>query len=72
MTKTIIVILMLLLLSGCATPPQWLANHFDSQDPCQRYPHPSWCGASSGRTVIYSTPNNQPLGARIGYTKQKN
>lgn len=23
------------LLSGCATPPAWLANHYDRKDPCQ-------------------------------------
>lgn len=24
-----------LLLTGCATPPAFLANHYDSRDPCQ-------------------------------------
>ena len=62
-----------ILLSACATPPQWLANHFDSLDPCQvkhyKDPQPKFCGASSGRTTIYSTPNAQPLGNPIGYTQ---
>jgi starvation-inducible outer membrane lipoprotein len=59
-----------LTLSACATPPQWLANHYNRQDPCQNYHNradyqmPNWCGASSGRTLIY---NNQ--GQRQGYIR---
>ena len=61
-----------LCLTGCATPPRWLASHFDSMDPCQNVNSmPSWCGAGAGRTVIYSTPHQQPLGAQIGYTKNR-
>lgn len=26
---------LVLLLSGCATPPAFLANYYDSRDPCQ-------------------------------------
>lgn len=66
---------LVVVLSGCATPPQWLANHFDSLDPCQtkhwQDPQPRFCGASSGRTTVYSTPQGQPLGAPIGYTKTR-
>lgn len=53
--------------TGCATPPQWLANHYNSQDPCQRQNYvdkqPTWCGASQGRTLIYKAQG----GAAIGY-----
>lgn len=32
---------------------------------------PSFCGAGSrGRTTIYATPNNNPIGAPVGYTKK--
>jgi starvation-inducible outer membrane lipoprotein len=59
-----------LLLSGCATPPQWLANHFDQQDPCQTraelgrplgYTAPGWCGGSGKRQVYYDM-QNRPVG----------
>lgn len=59
-----------LTLSACATPPQWLANHYNASDPCQNYRQranwqpPNWCGASAGRTYIYN--NN---GVRQGYIK---
>lgn len=64
--------MLIALLCGCATPPRWLAAHYNSQDPCQNAKTmPNWCGAgSSGRTTIYSTPNQVPLGAPIGYTKK--
>lgn len=71
----ILVIIISMALTGCATPPTWLAAHFDSLDRCQikhwQDPQPSYCGASSGRTVIYSTPQGQSLGAPIGYTKKQ-
>jgi uncharacterized protein YceK len=54
----VIVLIILAMLSGCAT-------YFDSQDPCQQQPYPSWCGASDNRTVIYNT-RNEP----VGYTKR--
>jgi len=70
-----ILVVIALSLTGCATPPRWLASHFDSLDPCQikdwRDPQPKFCGASAGRTTIYSTPQGQPLGAPIGYTKSR-
>ena len=59
-----------LTLSACATPPQWLANHYNANDPCQNYRQranwnpPEWCGASSGRTYIYNTQ-----GRVTGYVK---
>lgn len=63
-------ILICLALTGCATPPLWLANHYNSLDPCQRDPMLSWCGSASGRQTIYSTPQGQPLGAPIGYVQK--
>ena len=73
----ILVFLVAVTLTGCAgTPPKFLADFYDSQDPCQLQNirgttldekvanMPSWCGASSGRKYIY---NNQ--GRQVGYTK---
>lgn len=64
-------------LGGCGTygEPLFLARMYDRADPCQRQNnggnYPSFCGAgSSGRTVIYATPTNNPLGAPVGYTKK--
>lgn len=67
-----VALLISLTLMGCATAPRWLAAHYNSQDPCQNAKTmPDWCGAgSSGRTTIYSTPNQQPIGAPIGYIKK--
>jgi len=31
----LIILAVTVILTGCATPPQWLANHFDRQDSCQ-------------------------------------
>jgi hypothetical protein len=63
-------------LGGCGTygEPLLLARFYDSQDPCQLQNnggnYPSFCGAGGrGRTVIYATPTNAPIGAPIGYTK---
>lgn len=68
--KPVLSAMLVILLTGCATPPQWLANYYDRQDPCQLQNNggrlPSWCGAGSGtRTYIY---DNQ--GRQIGYTKK--
>lgn len=55
--KTLILALAVLL-TGCATPPQWLANMYDSNDPCQRVElieqgkYPSWCGGGSGKRYV--------------------
>lgn len=58
---------LILLLGGCATPPVWLAEYYNSQDPCLRSINemPSWCGAGSGsKQTIYDSNNR-----RIGYVK---
>ena len=56
------------ILSGCATPPQWLANMYDSNDACQNYynkpnyQYPEWCGANKGnRYVTRDYYTNRPL-----------
>jgi len=64
----ILILLVAVGLSGCATPFQMYAHYLNTQDPCQRQNnggvYPEWCGAGGGKTYIY---NNQ--GARVGYTK---
>lgn len=59
---------LVVVLQGCATPPQWLANMYDSNDPCQNYykvpnyQYPSFCGA--GQRPAYITRDyytNRPL-----------
>jgi hypothetical protein len=52
----IIILLVAVALTGCASPPQWLADHYNSQDLCQsrNWPmgrEPSYCGAGT-----YSRP----------------
>jgi len=67
-----VALLISLTLVGCATPPRWLAAHYNSQDPCQNAKTmPNWCGAGgSGRAVIYTTPHQAPLGYESGYVKK--
>jgi hypothetical protein len=50
-----------LLLGGCATPPVWLAEYYNSQDPCLRSMNemPSWCG--SGTTTVKTYDTNRKL-----------
>lgn len=62
--KTILVLLTLVL-TGCATPPRFLAEMYDNNDPCQsrgqpNYQYPSYCGAASGKSYVtrdYRTGN---------------
>lgn len=74
--KTIATLAVAVILSGCGTygEPLLLARIYDRNDPCQSQNYnikpPSFCGASSGRTVIYSTPRGEPIGAAIGYIKK--
>jgi starvation-inducible outer membrane lipoprotein len=55
--KNLIVILSVVL-TGCASPPTWLANYYNSQDKCQNYyqvpnyQYPNYCGASKGTVYI--------------------
>lgn len=69
------ILVLSLALTGCATAPSFLARAYNNADPCQLQNNggnlPSFCGAGSGRTVIYSTPTGNPVGAPIGYTKSR-
>lgn len=50
------IILATILLTGCATPPRFLAAMYDNNDPCQVQNnggnYPSFCGASSGTRYV--------------------
>lgn len=62
-----LLIVVSLVLTGCAVPPKFVSNYYNSQDPCQSYgkpqgyTKPSFCGASGptysvtsgGQTRIY-------------------
>lgn len=73
--KTMISVILIATLTGCATAPSFLARTYNNADPCQLQNNggnlPSFCGAGSGRTVIYSTPTANPVGAPVGYTKSR-
>lgn len=73
--KTFLLVLIFCMLGGCASAPQWLAAHYNANDPCQLQNngghYPDFCGKASGRTVIYSTPTANPVGAPVGYTKSR-
>lgn len=77
--KLILIASLALLLTACGTngEPKLLAAYFDSQDTCQRanWPNgsmPRYCGSGqAGRTTIYATPRNQPIGQAVGYTKNQ-
>ena len=43
--KVLVLVISMLSLSGCAA-------YFDAQDPCQREPYPSFCGAGMSSTYI--------------------
>lgn len=68
------ILILSLALTGCGTGVKILAAVYDSKDPCQLQNnggnYPSFCGASSGRTVIYSTPQGSPIGKPTGYIKK--
>jgi len=71
--KTVIALVLLVNLTACATPPQWLASMYDRNDPCQTgvgneqrrqelgrpvgYRAPDYCGYGSNRTFIYNNNN---------------
>lgn len=60
----IIALVFTLALTGCATPPQWLATMYDSNDPCQlqnnKGVYPSHCG-SRGGVVTRDYHTNRPV-----------
>lgn len=71
--KILFPLILSLAITGCAVPPQWLADMHDRNDPCQsraelgrpeNYKIPNWCGAAAGKKYIYNTSNQ-----RVGYIK---
>jgi hypothetical protein len=50
------VFLTCVILTGCATPPRFLAEMYDSNDPCQlrnnQGNYPSYCGAGRGKALV--------------------
>ena len=61
--KTLIAVLALCTLSGCAVGVKTLAWVYDGADPCQKAQKPSYCGAAGNRAYIYNTQNRE-----VGYT----
>jgi hypothetical protein len=66
-------IVLVLLLTACAKPPEWLAHVYDQNDPCQKraeltrppgYQIPNFCGSGRKSLLIY---NQQ--GQYTGYIK---
>ena len=67
----------ILSLTGCATPPQWLANHFDRGDICQTrefaangarlkpagYQQPNGCGSTRVTTAVIRDTNGRAVGS---------
>ena len=70
----LLILFVILTLTGCATPPSFLAAMYDNADMCQRKNYtgtqPGYCGAADSRTYYYVTRNNSPLGEQAGYAKR--
>jgi hypothetical protein len=53
----IILMAVILTLTGCASPPRFLAAMYDNNDPCQKThliatgQYPTWCGGT-GKTYV--------------------
>lgn len=70
MLRILLLSLVVINLTACGHQPlagkmAWFGDYWDAQDPCQRSPMPDFCGASSGRTVIYNTQ-----GYPVGFIKK--
>lgn len=55
--RKLIMALLVLSTTACATPPRFLAEMYDNNDPCQskgqaNYQYPSFCGASNGTRYV--------------------
>ena len=54
----ILLMAVILTLTGCASPPRFLAAMYDNNDPCQQThliatgQYPSFCGAGSGTRYV--------------------
>ena len=72
--KILIALLILSSLSGCATPPRFIANYYNSQDPCQSYgkpqgwQRPDWC-YTNNNSYLVTTQRLGPGAARITVIK---
>jgi starvation-inducible outer membrane lipoprotein len=55
--KILALLALTMMLSACQTPPRFISQAFNAQDPCQYagkregYQLPNWCGASAGKVV---------------------
>lgn len=72
----ILFLAMILSLTGCATPPSWLANHFDRGDICQtrefadngarlkpqNYQQPQGCGSTRSTIAVIRNSQGQQIG----------
>jgi hypothetical protein len=73
----IILMAVTLCITGCATPPQWLANHFDRGDICQTrefasdgarlkpagYQQPYGCGSTRSTIAVIRDTNGRAMGS---------
>lgn len=50
--KYILMAILIITQTACATGVNILASIYDKQDPCQSINQPSWCGASSGKAYV--------------------
>lgn len=56
--RTILITVIVLNLTACATPPRFLAQMYDNNDPCQQThliktgQYPNWCGSGSGTRYV--------------------
>ena len=65
----LILIILFLTLTGCATPPRWLSTMYDNNDPCQArfreegYKRPSFCGKGKtpSKVIIVDYYTNNPV-----------
>jgi hypothetical protein len=53
--------LIVLLLTGCATPPQFIANYYNDADLCQKAQRPSFCGAGNNVIGVVRTTTGKPV-----------
>lgn len=71
--KLIMGCLALAALTGCAVPPKFISNYFDSQDPCQsvgkrsNWTRPDWCWTST--SYLVTKQNIAPNTARYSVIK---
>jgi starvation-inducible outer membrane lipoprotein len=72
--KLILLSSLALMLTACATPPQFVSNYFNAQDPCQSSRPPGFCGAglysqSQATKSMPARPIYNSNGHIVGYTR---